>query len=373
MANAVRKLASFTIDLHRAVANAMMKGVATGIRGVKKGLQYIGTMAKKLLSLVNLHIHKLFKLGTMKMGITKTFKLDEYKNERTSGWTTTNESSVSINGSVNFSPSVRLDIDIVKAVPKKFGIELSASFGAAIRTTVSIVNKLSKEDTQLLYTSPGVIIPVFPGIFFTLSPSLNGVVGVEFSAASTMSLIASVQSVKPIITGVMWELGRPLRFNKQAPTFNKTFSTGHEDDKFLEVTKLAGAYEYESLIQFPLSSIPSSAKISSAKLMLYGVGAFYADETTVRVRKILGDWNESVQWNSKPRYDSKDVTNSTLRSVRAWHEFDITSVVEEWHKGTSNYGVSLIANYKRPMDNSAFFSGDNLDSEHRPKLVIEYY
>ncbi|MDP2628515.1 MAG: DNRLRE domain-containing protein [Nanoarchaeota archaeon] len=153
---------------------------------------------------------------------------------------------------------------------------------------------------------------------------------------------------------------------------NGNVSYEGEDNERLEVSKLSGIWDYESFIQFPLSSIPSGASITSAKLYLYGVGSLYNEPVKVNVKKVLENWNESIKWNNKPDYDNKNITSVTLTNYNGWHEFDVTPLVEEWVKGVSNYGMALTASYKRPSNDGAFRSSDNPDTSKRPRLVVSH-
>ena len=130
--------------------------------------------------------------------------------------------------------------------------------------------------------------------------------------------------------------------------------------------------ESETFMRFPLD-LPSNANIESAKLKLYGQGAFLLETSTVSVRKISSDWNESnVKWDTKPSYGSS-VSSSVLPGETTWHEFNITSLVQEWVNGETNYGLALTTNSHRPSGENAFQSSDTSNSDLRPMIEISYY
>ncbi len=137
---------------------------------------------------------------------------------------------------------------------------------------------------------------------------------------------------------------------------------------FSNLSKIA----YESLIQFPLSSIPSNSKITSAKLRLYGQGAYSGETAKVRVNKIIGPWEEStVKWNNKPLYGDY-ISNSDLTDKLTWFEWDVSSLVQQWINGATNYGLVLSTDVDRPRD--SFKSSDYLnDISLRPMLLVSYY
>ena len=152
------------------------------------------------------------------------------------------------------------------------------------------------------------------------------------------------------------------------------------DDTYLDVDKdywgYNVGYEQETLMQFQLSSIPLGSTIISATLNLYGQGAFPIPETSiVKIKEILEPWNEStVKWDNKPSYGDY-IDSSTLIDEMKWHEWDITSLVQEWINGEPNYGLALLTDYHRPTgEDWGFKSSDySYDPSKRPKLEVSYY
>jgi len=160
-----------------------------------------------------------------------------------------------------------------------------------------------------------------------------------------------------------------IRWNDGSESYS-----GEGDSDYLEIFyEDYGRTIYESLIQFPLSSIPSTAEVVSAKLALYGQGAFVQETSNIYVNKITSSWDESsVKWNTKPSYGDI-ISSSTMTDETKWHEWNITSVVQDWINGSFNYGLALKTYDSRPvLSDHSFKSSDYSDSTKRPKLIIQY-
>ena len=85
----------------------------------------------------------------------------------------------------------------------------------------------------------------------------------------------------------------------------------------------------------------------------------------------MGEWTEStVKWNSKPHYTKIIDKELTHEGFPSWYEFDVSSVVQKWVNGETNYGFGL-----RTDQNTFFgeiYSSDNSESSKRPILGIIY-
>jgi hypothetical protein len=132
------------------------------------------------------------------------------------------------------------------------------------------------------------------------------------------------------------------------------------------------AVDQEGLLEFPLS-LPKDSKISSAKLRVYGYATTNSlhDKPTIKLSKLLDSWQEAnVKWNTKPSestISSKDFVNEGASS---WYEFDVTSAVQSWFAGESNYGFGLSTSENEV--HGAVYSSDNPDAAKRPRLEILY-
>jgi len=129
----------------------------------------------------------------------------------------------------------------------------------------------------------------------------------------------------------------------------------------------------EILIQFPLSSIPTNAIISSATIEFYGSGASsYNYDPIFGINKINSSWNEStVKWNTKPSYGNR-ISTCTITGETKWYEWDATDLVQDWIDCVqTNYGVSILTT--RNSEGGQFKSSDYSDSSKRPKLKVTYF
>jgi hypothetical protein len=147
------------------------------------------------------------------------------------------------------------------------------------------------------------------------------------------------------------------------------------DDSYLDVYS-SSASKRDSLIQFPFSSVPFGLDIFSAKLQLYGCGAYYGESPDVKIYKILTPWEES-EWgpastNQGPSY-GEFITSSTMINETKWYEWNITSLVQSWIDGESNYGLALTTNCSRPIGEEGFRSSDCTDLTKHPKIIINYF
>ncbi|MEX2017186.1 MAG: DNRLRE domain-containing protein [Candidatus Pacearchaeota archaeon] len=154
---------------------------------------------------------------------------------------------------------------------------------------------------------------------------------------------------------------------------SKSYS-GFGDTEELEISRdyVSGhGGEKETLIEIPVSGLPSGATFSSAKLAVYGwvINNYIAAIPKIKISKINDSWSESsVKWDTKPSTDlfsRKDITEG-----ERWHEFDATSLVLDWINGKPNYGISISTEQNESY--GKFYSSDNSDASKRPKLIIYY-
>lgn len=126
--------------------------------------------------------------------------------------------------------------------------------------------------------------------------------------------------------------------------------------------------KYRVYIKFDLTGIPEGSAIISATLKLHKQSG---TDITVNVHKVSGSWSETgITWNNQPSYDSDTAASDSAPNAEGWFEFDVTSVVQAWIDGESNYGFVLEndgATYSIVFD-----SREASDTSIRPKLVVEY-
>ena len=133
-----------------------------------------------------------------------------------------------------------------------------------------------------------------------------------------------------------------------------------------------------SYVQFDLSSIPSTAVVTSANLGLYYFQTFASVAAPVGVYRVNSSWSEStITWNNQP---TSAATTEYTRTVpgpvsnyfQYWY---IDDLVQGWVDGSiANYGVVV-----RDTDETTtkackgFYASEWLYGPRHPKLVIRYY
>ena len=141
------------------------------------------------------------------------------------------------------------------------------------------------------------------------------------------------------------------------------------------------AAERQALLQFDLSSIPSSATVTSAVATVY---TSTTATTTVNVHRITSSWSEStVSWQSfGGAFDSSAATTFSSGTAQSWTNpnnavayattFDITSLAQSWVDGTyGNYGV-LLEQGQVSGENTLYRTSEWPTSGERPSLSICY-
>jgi hypothetical protein len=126
-----------------------------------------------------------------------------------------------------------------------------------------------------------------------------------------------------------------------------------------------------SYIQFPLTSIPSGAKVSEATLKLYVNTVTTAG--TFNVDYVNGAWLESsITYDTAPAL-GKTITSGVSITAADKNQFiliNVTSAVQAWLNASEpNDGVALVAN---STFNATFDSKENTTTSHPPELDIVY-
>lgn len=140
------------------------------------------------------------------------------------------------------------------------------------------------------------------------------------------------------------------------------------------------------IVRFDLSSIPTGATVTRARLQLYArawsgaditVGAYYITRT---VTLCQATWNQAQTGNAwsqsganDPVSDRRPGAESTVTTagVSQWYSWDLTAVAQGWVNGSlANNGVLLRAAYS--LNAVYFASAEQATSALRPKLIITY-
>jgi len=126
-----------------------------------------------------------------------------------------------------------------------------------------------------------------------------------------------------------------------------------------------------SYLQFPLTSIPSGAKVSEATLKLYVNTVTTAG--TFNVDYVNGAWSESsLTYDTAPAL-GKTITSGVSITAADKNQFiliNVTSAVQAWLNASEpNDGVALVAN---STFSATFDSKENTTTSHPPELDIAY-
>ncbi len=167
------------------------------------------------------------------------------------------------------------------------------------------------------------------------------------------------------------------------------YNTGAHDE--IEATRYDGSDSNDDkaiLIEFDLSSIPSTATVTAANLAL-----FFTDERngsapkTLNVHRVTGSWIEGagtgidgddvagVDWDSMPSFDAPSMDDQLIGTVvDTWYSFSITSAAQSWvSSASSNYGVILMEDSPSGSDGTKdFASSEHATLSWRPQLTVLY-
>jgi hypothetical protein len=134
--------------------------------------------------------------------------------------------------------------------------------------------------------------------------------------------------------------------------------------------------------KFDMTSIPSGATITSAKLSLYSnpaplngnlVNANFGTSNAMYIRRVNSDWNINVTWNTQPSTETENQISipQTNQSQLDLIDVDVTDMVKKMYT-VSNYGFMLELQNEVTFNSRIFCSSWHSDASKHPKLVINY-
>ena len=116
-----------------------------------------------------------------------------------------------------------------------------------------------------------------------------------------------------------------------------------------------GGLERRGLIEFNLSSIPSSDTIISAKLQIYVETIGGTGNRTISIHRLTSEWNEtttnwynrtlSTAWTSEGGDYAEEINSITITNETGqYYNFTLTSAIQDWVNTTyNNYGMIIIS------------------------------
>ncbi len=139
-----------------------------------------------------------------------------------------------------------------------------------------------------------------------------------------------------------------------------------------------------SIIQFDLTSIPTNAVVTDARLSLYaypnpnnGAGvAMYGTANTSLLQRITSSWNENTAtWNNQPNTTTQNevVLLQSTSSTQNYLNIDVKYLVQDMVDNPSaSFGFMLQLQTQNYYNSMIFASNNYSDSTLRPSLTITY-
>lgn len=167
--------------------------------------------------------------------------------------------------------------------------------------------------------------------------------------------------------------------DRQSPTIPR----GYDDD--LRIGNwhnlFTGYFAHRIMIQFDLSSIPSFASVTMAKLSLYCFnGGLLGGTNEIAMYPAINDWAENVTWSQA--VNNIDLGNrlclTTVGDYNGWHDFIIDSaklpIVAGWRDPSNNHGMVLKYTqedcYTGPF--RYHYSSEYRESDKHPYFQVNY-
>jgi len=137
-------------------------------------------------------------------------------------------------------------------------------------------------------------------------------------------------------------------------------------------------------LKFDLSSIPSDASITSAKLTLFSnptplngdhVNANYGSDNSMEIQQITNAWTPTlVTWANQPVATTQGqiLIPSTTSPLLDLTDIDVSTLIKNMVGNNSNYGFLIRLQTEQIYNSRIFCSSKYSDASKYPKLVIEY-
>jgi hypothetical protein len=134
------------------------------------------------------------------------------------------------------------------------------------------------------------------------------------------------------------------------------------------------AWEWDGLLKFDLSSLPSNATVQYASLQMYYYKNWDGNPSghQVDLFRITSNWNEeTVTWGTRPSFVTEPSSSAVMPgSIGNWVSWNVTDDVQLFHdQGTPNYGWRM---KDMSGDNTCSYFRSKDYSTFHPVLLINY-
>ncbi|MCB0705544.1 MAG: DNRLRE domain-containing protein [Saprospiraceae bacterium] len=132
---------------------------------------------------------------------------------------------------------------------------------------------------------------------------------------------------------------------------------------------------YRSFLEFDLSVLAPGTNILSAQLNLTGSPAGHSGTANATNLKIVtGPWNEtSLTWMNQPAASTVYTVLPQSTSSNQSYQVNLTGLVQDWvDLNIPNFGMCFQLVNESPSNYLTFFSGESLNPDFCPELIITY-
>ncbi len=128
-----------------------------------------------------------------------------------------------------------------------------------------------------------------------------------------------------------------------------------------------------TLLRWPLSGLPSDIIVTEATIKLYCHGRWGQISGHLLFAPVTEYWDSRVTYAKRPLIDASQAIEAEWPNAGQWFEIDITSIAEQWSKGTlSNYGIQVYTTSTARTGGIDIRTPGWTDPQYRPKLTIIY-